>query len=182
MSWVDRVKSSYAPRGVGLINIAQGATTTYSGLPVSSAPVAGRPGPHPNGNVDAAMAFSPRLVLVSYPTNDTAFGYSVDETVRNLLAIRAHAQERGAAVVVLSTQPSSMPASRRALLPQIDERVKAEVGPCFVPVREALAAPDGSLARAYDSGDGVHPNEAGHVVIHTRVASVIDSGACVRTQ
>lgn len=181
-SWVDRLKAGYASRSVSVANIAKGATMSYSGLPSSSTPVAGRPAPDPAANVDAAMALAPKLVLVSYPTNDTAFGYTADETVRNLLAIRSAVQARGAAVIMLSTQPAALTAGQLALLPQIDSRVSAEAGSCFVAVREALAAPDGTLHPAYDSGDGLHPNEAGHALIHSRVASVIDSGLCVRTQ
>lgn len=181
-SWVDRLKAGYAIRTVGVVNIAKGATTSYAGLPASSTPVAGRPAPDPAANVDAAMAFAPKLVLVSYPTNDTAFGYTADETVRNLLAIRSAAQARGAAVIVLSTQPAALTPAQLGLLPQIDSRVSAEVGSCFVAVREALAAPNGTLNPTYDSGDGLHPNESGHALIHSRVATVIDSGLCVRTQ
>jgi lysophospholipase L1-like esterase len=181
-SWVDRLKAGYITRSVSMANIAKGGTTTYAGLPSSSIPVAGRPAPDPAANVDAALARSPKLVLVSYPSNDTALGYTVDETVSNLLAIRSAAQAGGAAVVMLSTQPAPFTSARLALLPQIDTRVAAAVGNCFVPVREALAAPNGTLNPAYDSGDGLHPNDAGHAVIHARVASVIDSGQCVRTQ
>jgi acyl-CoA thioesterase-1 len=181
-SWVDRLKAGYAMRSVSIANIAKGGTTTYEGLPSSSIPVAGRPAPDPSSNVDAAIARSPKLVLVAYPTNDTAMGFTVDETVHNLLAIRSAAQAGGAAVIILSTQPAPFTPARLALLPQIDIRVAEAVGNCFVPVREALAAPNGTLSAAYDSGDGLHPNDAGHAVINARVASVIDSGLCVRTQ
>jgi lysophospholipase L1-like esterase len=182
LAWADAVRLNYAARSVSLVNIAKGATTTYAGLPTSSTPVAGRPAPDPTANVDAAIARSPKLLLVSYPTNDTAFGYTVDETVRNLLAIRSAAQAGGASVIILSTQPAALTTAQLALLPQIDARVSAAVAPCFVAVREALAGPDGKLNPIYDSGDGEHPNDAGHAVIASKVESVIDSGACVRTQ
>ena len=38
-----------------------------------------------------------------------------------------------------------------------------------------------SLSPVYDSGDGVHPNDAGHAVIAGRVVSLIDSRRCVGT-
>ena len=116
----------------------------------------------------------------SYPSNDTALGYAVDETVRNLLAIRAEALARGATVVLLSTQPRALTPAHLAKMPQIDARLQAAAGDCFVELREALAGPDGRLAPAYDSGDGVHPNDAGHALIFQRVKALIDGGRCVR--
>ncbi len=182
LAWADAVRAAYAPAGVTLFNLAEGATTTYAALPASSPPVPGRPLPLPGANVDAAIAKSPRLLMVSYPSNDTASGYSVDETVDNFLRIRAAAQSSGVSVIILSTQPLTLPPAQLALLPQIDARLSAAVAPCFVPVRAALSAPDGTLAAQYDSGDHLHPNDAGHAVIASMVRSVIDSGQCVRVR
>ena len=180
LSWATALQNSYASSMVSLFNIALGGSTTYAGLPASSLPVPGKPSPDPSSNVDAALQRLPALLLLSYPTNDTANDYSVDETVNNLLAIRAAANSRGTSVIIVSTQPRNMTPLQLARLPQIDARVSAAVLPCFVPVREALAGPDGKLSPLYDSGDGIHPNDAGHAVIHARVINLIDSGTCVR--
>ena len=177
--WVDRLREGVAFAGVSVHNLAKGGTVTYEGLSASEPPVPGRPAPDASINVDRALELAPRLILVSWPTNDTALGYSADETVRNLLAIRASASARGVPAILLSTQPRAMPDAQLALLPRIDERLAAELGPCFVAVREALAAPDGTIAPAFDSGDGVHPNDAGHALIHDRVRAAVDSGRCV---
>jgi len=96
----------------------------------------------------------------TYPTNDTA------------------AQSGGATVVIVSTQPKELVPEQLAQLVQIDEQVSRVLSPCFVPVREALAKPDGRITDIYNSGDGLHPNDAGHAVIRNRVSSLIDSGAC----
>lgn len=183
LSWVQALAAGYATRSVSVTNLARGGSVTYSGLPVSSTPVANRPAPIPTVNVDAAMALKPKLLLLSYPTNDTDAGYTVDETVRNLLAIRSFAQTGGAAVIILSTQPRPFTATQLATLREIDNRLSAAVGPCFVPVREALGGT--TLSPAYISSrdtTGVHPNDAGHAVIYRLVAEVIDSGKCVRTR
>ena len=45
---------------------------------------------------------------------------------------------------------------------------------------ERAAAADGRINPLYDSGDGVHPNDAGHALIFSRVKSVLDSANCVR--
>jgi acyl-CoA thioesterase I len=178
--WVARLQTDVSPRGVLVTNLAVGGTTTYVGLPSSSVPVSGRPLPNGSINIDAALAHSPKLVLVAYPTNDTEQGYSVSETVTNLLAIRTYARARGVAVMVQGTQPRNLTDAQRALLPQIDTQLATAVGPCFVDVRSLLASADGRINPIYDSGDGVHVNNAGHAVIFNRVKAVLDAGTCVR--
>ena len=181
LSWVDALKATYSSRSVAIFNIAKSGMTTYEALPTSSPPVTNRPAPDPQANVDAALAQSPKLLIVSYPSNDTSVGFSADETVANLLRIRAVAQAAGASVIIVSMQPlSTIPADRLALLPVIDAGLSAAVQPCFVATREALAAPDGTLDPRYDSGDGLHLNDAGHAITASRVRAVIDSGTCVQ--
>jgi len=178
--WVALLEAAYAKHGVQVINIASRGTVTYRGLSTSSLRVTRRPPPERKRNVDAALALQPALLIVSYPTNDTASGYSVDETVDNLLAIRAQAQVAGVAVIVTSTQPRNLDDTKLPRLRAVDDRLAASVGPCFVEMREALANADGKLAPQYDAGDGVHPNSAGHAVIAEHVIGLIESKRCVR--
>lgn len=177
--WVTQLAKAYAARGAQVANIAQGGTVTYEGLSAGAAPVAGRPAPNPAVNIDQALASKPVLLIVSYPTNDTALGYSVDETVNNLLAIRSQALAAGVPVVVTSTQPRNLTDAQLTNLRAIDTQLMASVGACFVEVRAALAGSDGRLAPGYDSGDGVHPNEAGHRVIADQVDKAIAARKCV---
>ncbi|MDQ7990021.1 MAG: SGNH/GDSL hydrolase family protein [Candidatus Dactylopiibacterium sp.] len=178
--WAALLQADYSGSQVTIRNLAVGGTVSYQGLPTGSSSMAGRPAPEPAANVTAALAAKPRLLLVSYPTNDTALGYAVSETVANLHAIRAAALAEGVPVILLSTQPRDLSSGLLARLVQIDEQLAALAGRCFVPVREALAGPDGKLSATYDAGDGVHPNAAGHVLIRDKIKAVIDSGACVK--
>lgn len=178
--WAALMGSAYATRGVTVANLAMGGTVTYRGLPTNAVRVGRRPAPHRATNIDAALARSPQLIIVSYPSNDTARGYSVNETVNNLLAIRTQAHAAGVAVIVTSTQPRKLGKDKLARLRAIDNRLAASVGPCFVETRDILAGADGKLAPKYDAGDGVHPNEAGHAVIAGRVTELINSEHCVR--
>lgn len=178
--WVDLLQVSLRDRGAQFANIAKGGTTTYHGMSASAQAVAGRPAPNLDGNVDQALSRNPVVLVVSYPTNDTALGYGVDETVNNILAIRAAALARDVAVVVLSTQPRNLSNEQLAKLAEIDSRLSARTGPCFVEVRTHLAGPDGRLATVNDAGDGVHPSAAGHAVIAAKVDATIQSGACLK--
>jgi lysophospholipase L1-like esterase len=183
LDWAFAVRTAYrTTHGVTTVNIARGGQTTYSALPTGTPAVANRPAPNIETNTNAALTRTPapKLVFVSYPTNDTEFGYTVEETVRNTLAVRAALIAGGAAVIVVSTQPRDMTPAKIAMLPQIDAQLKAAIGACFAETREALDGPDGKLDPAYNSGDGIHPNDAGHAVIASIVRDLIDSGNCVR--
>lgn len=178
--WVAILQANWSGKGYALVNLAKGGSTTYQGLSTASPAVANRPLPDPSLNIDQALTRSPKLLFLSFPTNDTAAGYGTDEIVNNFLAMRAKALAASVPVIVLSTQPRALtPAGRQQLL-DIDQRLTKEVGTCFVAVHAKLAGSDDKLASTYDSGDGVHPNEAGHAVIAGAVETVMRSGTCVK--
>jgi len=178
--WVALLADAYAGRGVEVVNIARGGAVTYDGLSASAARVPDRPAPDQAVNIDQALSRKPVLLILSYPANDTALGYSADETVGNLLAIRSQALAAGVPVLVTSSQPRNVSDGKLAQLRAIDERMAAHLGGCFVDIRTSLAGSDGRLAPAYDSGDGVHPNEHGHLHIQSQVSSRLNSGSCVK--
>lgn len=177
--WVALVAEAYAARGVQVANIAKGASSTYEGRSTAAALVSNRPAPDPAANIDQALARNPVLLILSYPSNDTSRRFSADETVNNLLAIRGQALRAGVPVMVTSSQPRNLSDEQLAQMRAIDERLEAGVGGCFVDVRQALAGADGRLAPAYDSGDGVHPNGAGHQLIAQQVQVALDAGRCI---
>jgi lysophospholipase L1-like esterase len=178
-SWAAQLQSSWQSSAVELKNLAKPGSVTYEGLPSSAGAAQERPLPDTVHNVDAALALKPRLLLVSYPSNDTALGFSVDETVRNVLAIRAMARSQQVPVMVLSTQPRQLSPELLQRMQQIDMALMQEVQDCFVPVHADLAGANGLLALAFDSGDGVHPNNAGHTVIFRKIQGVLNAGRCV---
>lgn len=177
--WVALLGTAWAGKGAVLVNIAKGGIGTYEALGSATAPVLNRPLPDPAVNIDQALARKPVLLILAFPTNDVAAGYSVDEIVSNLVALRARALATSVPVVVLSTQPRDVSTAKLSQLREIDERLLSVVGTCFVPVRAKLAGPDDKLASIYDSGDGIHPNEIGHAVIADAVDKVLRSDTCV---
>jgi lysophospholipase L1-like esterase len=183
-SWTALIGSAYAGKGVGILNLGVGGSVTYDGLGAEVPPTDGRPPPDAAHNVDAALAQGARFILLGYPSNDVAFGYTADETVRNHQWIAWTALQHGMPTMVLGSQPQRWIPTGWAAQTFIDDdaRLADFFGPCFVELRSALAMPDNSLNPAYDSGDGQHLNDAGHYVIYTRVKAAIDSGNCVRVR
>lgn len=178
--WVSVLQTGVQSRGIQFANIAKPATVTYQGLSSASAPVAGRPLPDPTANIDQALSRKPVALIVAYPTNDTVNGYSLDETVNNLMSIRTTALAATVPVMMLSTQPRNLSDAQRVMLKDINASLAAKLGPCFINVFDGIAAPDGRISSAYDSGDGVHPNEAGHKIIASTVQTAIEGGKCIR--
>jgi lysophospholipase L1-like esterase len=180
-AWVDLMRNDNASRGVTVSNFGVGGSVTYKGLSMSIA-VVGRPAPDPLHNIDAAMALGSKLVILNYPSNDWANGYTSDETVNNHLSMRATASQHGAVTIALSSQPQQwIPTGAIATtIADIDRRLADAFGPCFVDTRSALALPDNSLNPAYDSGDGQHLNDAGHALVYSLVKATLTSGQCVR--
>lgn len=178
--WSDLLQANLSTQGVKIANIARGATYTYNGLSTNTPLVPNRPLPDPSINIDKALSLKPVVLMLAYPTNDTADGYSIDETVNNIASMRNTAIANGVQVLVLSTQPRNLTTAQLAQLQQIDTRLAASVGPCFVNVHQLLAGPDDHLALAYDSGDGIHPNDAGHRVIAEAILKTVNSSLCFR--
>jgi lysophospholipase L1-like esterase len=180
-SWADRLQAGQLARQVVVHNIARNGALTSQALPAASTPLAGRPAPDPAINIDRALGYSPKLVLMSFPTNDTVAGYPADETVANLRTLRVTAAAGGAASIVLGVQPrDGLDAAQRGVLAEIDRGLAELAGACFVPLQAALADVGGGIALAYAAGDGVHLNDAGHALVQQRVQAVLDAGRCVR--
>ncbi len=179
--WATLLATGMSPRQVTLHKLARSGALTYQALPVSSLPPPGRPAPDPALSVDRALEHTPRLLLLAFPTNDAVAGYGAEETVTNLSVLRQAAQARGSATVVLSSQPrSGLNPAQQAVLEDTDRRAAALFGPCFVDVRTALVGPDGATKPEFDSGDGIHLNDAGHRRLHDELSAHLKAGRCVR--
>jgi len=179
--WASLLATTQIGNQVTVLNLAKAGTSTYAGLPTSSLAPPDRPAADTAHNIDRALLQQPRLLLISFPTNDTALGFGADETVKNLQTLRQTAAAAGAATLVLGTQPrDGFDAGQNSTLQAIDQALGQQLGACFVPLRAALSDPQGRIATAYAAGDGIHLNDAGHAQVAQRVQAVLDSGRCVR--
>ena len=174
LAWAARLQAEASAAGAAIDNRARSGTVTWQAMPAGATRPAGRPATIASMDIDAVLATRPALLVLAFPTNDTLQGYPAEETVANLGALRRRALDAGTAVVVLSTQPrNDASTSRRATFRAIDAAMATEAGACFVAVRTALEDDSGGLSTGFDSGDGVHPNDAGHALIHERLRAVV---------
>ena len=179
--WVALVGAAQQPNGVVISNLARSGLLSSQALPMGAPPTAGRAPPDPSANIDRALALSPKLVILAFPTNDAMAGVPAAETVGDWQLIRQRAAQSGAATLVLSTQPrDGLDATQRAILDDTDRQAADAFGACFVAVRAALSDAQGRIAPAYSAGDGVHLNAEGHRVVSERVTAVLAAGRCVR--
>lgn len=182
-SWVALLAAAMSARAVTVDNLARAGLQSSQALPWGSTVPDGQLAPVSGANVDAALAGAPKLVLLSFPTNDAVAGVSASDTVANLKAIAAAAKAGGAATLVLSTQPRNQLTSEQLkTLDKTDGLGAAAFGDCWVPLRAALSGDDGGIAAAYSAGDGIHLNDAGHALVESRVAATLTAGKCVRLE
>ena len=85
LSFVGRLETYYTGVGDTFTNIALSGMNTYNALAAS---VPGKPAIIPTNNITAALALNPDVILVSYPSNDVALGFTNQETIDNLLSIQ----------------------------------------------------------------------------------------------
>lgn len=179
--WAALLATANAARQVTLQNIAVGGTLSYQALPTGSTPPAGRPAPDPTLNTNRALAAAPRLVLLSFPSNDVVAGIGAAETAANLQAMRSALQAGGAATLVLGTQPrDALTTAQRQSQADLEARLSTAFGSCLVTLQAALSDSAGNIAPAFAAGDGIHLNDAGHARVQQLVQAALDSGRCVR--
>lgn len=179
--WASLLAAQVQPLGVRVVNLARPGLTSRQALPTATERPAGTPAPDPAVNIDRALVERPRLVLIAFPSNDAVAGIPAADTVAAWRLMQSRAQSAGAATLVLSTQPrAALTLAQQAALVATDAAAAAHFGPCFVPLREALAGPEGGPAPTYSAGDGVHLSAVGHRLVLDRVAAALAAGACVR--
>jgi lysophospholipase L1-like esterase len=177
--WVALLGQALASQGVRVTNAARAGTLTYHWLPAATARPPQRPATIEALDVLKLEPASPRLVVLSFPSNDAMAGISASETLDNLLLLRRIELDRGAVVFVTSSQPrDDADAAQRATMQAVDAALAARLGGCYVDIRSSLVGDDGGLAADVAAGDGVHLNAQGHRKLFERLFAAIVSGRC----
>jgi streptogramin lyase/lysophospholipase L1-like esterase len=153
-----------------VVNLAVGGFTSYHVMPTGFVPPAGRPQPSPNNNITKALAYNPIAVIINLPSNDAANNYSIDEQMANFAVITGEFAPDGIPFRVTTTQPRnfSNPAQLQNLI-DVRTAIINAYGTDAVNIFDELAQPDGTIKPFYNSGDGIHLNDAGHNYIYEEI-------------
>lgn len=152
-------------------DIAISGTTTWSGMPSSfSPPQTGNPlplAPDPTANVTKILQLGSDVVVVGYPTNDIAFGYTLTQYLSNLRTIYDSVVKAGKICYITTTQPrDDISTPLRQMLLQGRDSILNEFPQRSLNFWDPVVDPSnlGILAQ-YSAGDGIHLNNAGHAAI-----------------
>ncbi len=173
-AWVWRYRryiNTFDPHA-RVINFAVGGYTTYDVMPTGYVPPAGRPTPKVNNNISAALAYRPNAIIVALTSNDAAYGYSVGETMANFDSVRHRSASAGVPIWFTSCAPRNIsePARLAALIATKDSILR-RYAPRTIDVWNGLAQADGWILPQYNSGDGIHLNDAAHAILFQRVVA-----------
>lgn len=173
-SWVGKFRTyvqNIDPDAV-VVNLAVGGFTTYNVMPTGFVPPSDRPSPSPNNNITRALAFNPWAVIINLPSNDAANNYTVGEQMSNFASIIAPIVAAGKHHRITTTQPRNFtnPAQLQNLI-DVRTAILNTYGDKAVNIFDELANPNGTIKPQYNSGDGIHVNDAGHNYIYQQIVA-----------
>lgn len=174
--YVGRLRTYFntqAPNDTTIDNgFAQPGNNCYSGMPSWYKPpyTWANLQPDPDHNITAALASNPDVILVNYPTN-AYDSLRVDSVLFCLRSIRETAAKAGIPCFVTTTQPrGQFSTEARARLKELRDSIILEMGYFAINFWDGIANPaDNSILAAYDAGDGIHLNDAGHEILFQRI-------------
>ena len=152
-------------------NLAQGGFTTYNILPSGTEiPEGINQSINEQRNVTMARSLNPNAVIINLPSNDAANNYSVDDQLRNYSFMTDSLDVDSIVYWIATTQPRNNFNDDRV---QIQLDMRDSTFSIFqdraINFWDGFETEANGLDPAFDSGDGVHMNDAGHLELFLRV-------------
>lgn len=154
-----------------VINLARGGYTTYHILPTgTSVPPGVTIQIDTVRNMTKALSYNPTAIIINMPSNDAANNFGVSQQMDNLTLLNNVAQNLGIAVWISTTQPRNFNNPAQIQI-QYDVRdaILNQFGLFAIDFWNGVADTNGFILNAYDVGDGIHLNNAGHRLLFERV-------------
>jgi len=172
-AWVSRYRHALQALNPAnaLTNLAQGGYNTFRLMPTGFVPPPGRPSPDTTRNITAALSLQPDAIIINLPSNDAGIGHGVAGQLANFDTILSLAALAGVPVWMCTTQPRNY-SNQNTLQIQLDMRdsILIRYTPRVLDFWSGLedSTSLGWIDPAFDSGDGVHLNDAGHALLYQR--------------
>jgi acyl-CoA thioesterase-1 len=168
-AWANKLKDRF--KNIKFTNLAVGGYVTYTALPTGDR-TESRPTPDSSHNLTKALSFHPDLVLLSFPTNDIANGYSDAEIINNYERIVKVLTEAKISYLIFGTQPRDFAIlSLRYRLKSLNEKLKNIYSSNYFDYLDSISTPSYEIRPEYSSGDGIHLNNKGHGIIFRQLLS-----------
>jgi lysophospholipase L1-like esterase len=175
-AWVNRFRYNLnlLDTSYKVINLAVGGYSTYDVMPSDFTPPSGRPNPKPYNNITYALEYNPKTIIVNLPSNDAAYNFSISETILNFDTLVSIANINNIPIWICSPQPRNFSNQTQmnllfALLDSSFSRYNSFV----IDFWNGIAQSNGFILTQFNSGDGIHLNNAGHRVLYERASAVI---------
>ncbi len=183
-TWVNRYRRALQAINPAhrVTNIARGGYNTYRLMPSSFVPPPGLPLPDSTKNITQAISLSPDAIIINLPSNDAALNVSAATQMQNFRTMVDSAQLAGIPVWICTTQPRVFSSSKIAIQLETRDSILTVFGHRAIDFWTGLADSAGLPLSQYDSGDGVHLNDAGHNILFERVRgrAVADTAFAIR--
>ncbi len=160
-----------------VVNIAKIGLNTYQAMPDGYS-TSSRPAVLTDFNITKALSYHPDLLVVGLSTNDANSFWSMDEMIINLRAFKDLAAAQGIPVWFFTPHPRNFSddvyftaLEKRARVADLLNKEQPIFSNRLINIYDDFYNEDLSLKSIYDSGDGVHMNNAGHKRMYNRVVS-----------
>lgn len=174
-----------------VINLAKGGYTTCAIMPTGTPDY--NTGSHilsvdTERNIDKALSYAPKGIIINMPTNDVSNGIPVDTQMKHFATIIEKAENSGVKVWITTSQPHNFGEKytgpynetnqpngdkqrARDQFKELTEKILGTYSDRAIDFYTDIATIDGySFIRPeYDSGDGVHLNDAAHAILFNKV-------------
>ncbi len=164
--WVGRFVAWFRTQvpGTTLSNLSVGGYRTVDVIPSGPA----------TKNITFAMATYPHFIFVNLPTNDVSSNYPNASTMANYRTIKAIADARGVPMYITTTQPRNISSQTERFKLKIQaDSIRNAFGANVIDILEELSDATYNIEPVYNSGDGIHLNDAGHIYIYNTARDFI---------
>jgi len=180
-AWVNRFEASLSDKHLDVVNLAKGGYTTYHLLPTGTEiPDTITIEIDEQRNVSKALSYAPSAIIVNLPSNDASYRFSEKIQIENFQKIVDAANKNDVAVWVATTQPRNFEDSTQLQIQTATrDAILTTYGDHAIDFWSEIATSDSHILSKYDSGDGIHLNDAGQALLFRRVqGKAIDSIIC----
>ena len=171
-SWVGRYTHYLAKNSnYKLINLARGGYTTFQIVENGSfIPAELNTEVDTLRNITKALTYHPSIIIINMPSNDASRGVDPAVQMKNYEAIYSKARKENIEVWICTPQPRNFKEENKMeIIRQMRQDITGRFGDRSIDFWSLISAENGFILPQYDSGDGVHLNDAGHKVLFDKM-------------